>query len=110
MRTPGALTRERRLAHGLTQAQLALRAGTTQAAISRLERDEISPTFETLTRLLGVMGEVPELGSRRAEVDYDAGHMSASLARSPEQRLELAIGWNRLAGRLAREGERARSR
>src|SRR5438270_11865557 len=34
---PGRLIRERRLANGLTQAQIALRAGSTQESISRLE-------------------------------------------------------------------------
>ncbi|MGZ8650005.1 MAG: helix-turn-helix domain-containing protein, partial [Solirubrobacteraceae bacterium] len=56
MPTPGAILRERRRAHGLTQAQLALRAGSTQAAISRLERDSLSPTFDTFARLIAAMG------------------------------------------------------
>ena len=63
---PGRLIRERRLANGLTQKQLAVRAGSTQAAISRLERGEISPTFETFERLLEVMGEEAELSVRRS--------------------------------------------
>jgi uncharacterized protein len=40
-----------RLAAGLTQAELAARAGTTQSAIARLESGAVMPTVETLCRL-----------------------------------------------------------
>jgi transcriptional regulator with XRE-family HTH domain len=106
--TPGDLIRARRRAQGITQAQLALRAGTTQAAISRLERDKVSPTVDTLMSLLAVMGEAPVLASERMEPPYDREHMRAALVRSPDERLELAISWNRLAGNVARAGETSR--
>jgi hypothetical protein len=35
--------------------------------------------------------------------------MRATLERSPEERLRLAISWNRLAGRLSEAGRRARA-
>jgi len=108
MNTPGTLLRARRRAHGVTQAQLALRAGTTQAAISRLERDELSPSFETFGRLLAALGETLDLRVRREPGDLDHGHLADLLARSPAERLELAIGWNRLAGEIALAGRRAR--
>src|SRR5215213_2371072 len=50
--TPGHLLREARRRHGVSQARLAIRAGTTQSAISRIERDQVSPTVETLRGLL----------------------------------------------------------
>jgi len=105
---PGSVLRERRLAHGLSQAQLARRAGTTQAAISRIERGEVSPTFTTVRSLLDALGEVPELGVRRAEGSHDARHLADMAARSPEERLELAMSWNKLAGEVAQAGRRAR--
>jgi transcriptional regulator with XRE-family HTH domain len=105
---PGEIVRERRLAHGLTQQQLAIRAGSTQAAISRLERGELSPTFETVERLLAVMGEEPELVVRRSEHELDRARLLSLRARPPAERLALAIGWNRLAGEFARAGARAR--
>jgi transcriptional regulator with XRE-family HTH domain len=105
---PGRLIRDRRQANGLTQQQLALRAGSTQAAVSRLERGELSPTFETIERLLAVMGEEPELTVRRMEGDYDRGRLMALRSRTPAERLSLAIGWNRLAGQFAQAGARAR--
>lgn len=52
----GEILREAREAAGLTQKQLATRAGTAQSAISRIEMDHISPTVDTLERLAGHCG------------------------------------------------------
>jgi transcriptional regulator with XRE-family HTH domain len=106
---PGQIIRRRRLANGLTQQQLALRAGSTQAAISRLERGEISPTFETFERLLAVMGEEAELSVRRPEADYDRARLRSLRARPADERLALALSWNRLAGQFAAAGRHARA-
>ena len=94
--------------HRLSQKSLAIRAGTDQAAISRIERGEISPTLETAERLLAAMGERLLVGSEPVERQHDPLHVRASLNRSPEERLALAISWNRLAGRLAEAGRQAR--
>jgi transcriptional regulator with XRE-family HTH domain len=104
----GHLIRERRLANGLTQAQLALRAGSTQGAISRLERGELSPTIETIERLLAVMGEQAEFVVRRSRLDYDLKRLRALRSLQPAERLAQAIAWNRLAGQFSIAGERAR--
>jgi transcriptional regulator with XRE-family HTH domain len=108
MSNAGTFIRSRRLAHGLTQAQLALRAGTTQASLSRLERGELSPTMATAERLLGAMGESAELVARRADHGFDVARLRAQRRRSPAERLELALSWNRLAGELAEAGRQAR--
>jgi transcriptional regulator with XRE-family HTH domain len=97
---PGTIIRERRRANGLTQAQLALRAHTTQAAVSRLERRELSPTFETFAALLAAMGETFAVEVRRETGDFDRGHLCDLLARTPAERLELAISWNLMAGQI----------
>jgi transcriptional regulator with XRE-family HTH domain len=107
---PGATLRERRLTNGLTQTQLALRAGSTQAAISRIENGELSPTFDTFARLLAAMGEEAGLVVRRAAADYDSARLASLRGRPPAERLALAISWNRLAGEFARAGSRARRR
>lgn len=104
----GEVLREARKRHSISQRVLALRAGTDQAAISRIERGEISPSIETVERLLAALGEQLSLESMPLERDYDPLHMRATLHRSPEERLRLAISWNRLAGRLSEEGRRAR--
>ena len=92
---------------GLSQRQLALRAGMTQAAVSRIERGKVSPSFLTLRELMLAMGREPELTAKRLTTEWDPLHMKSTLARSPEQRLQLALGWNRLASRLAAAGARA---
>jgi transcriptional regulator with XRE-family HTH domain len=43
--------------HGLTQAQLAARAGTSQPVVSAYERGRRDPTFHTLGRLVAAGGE-----------------------------------------------------
>jgi transcriptional regulator with XRE-family HTH domain len=104
----GELVRSARKRHSVSQQALALRAQTDQAAISRIERGEVSPTFETVERLLAAMGERLSTEGEPLERDYDPLHLRASLRRTPEERLRLAISWNRLAGRLSKEGRRAR--
>lgn len=54
---PGRLIREARIRHGLSQERLAIRAGTTQSAISRIEQERGSPTVRTLAELLRLLGE-----------------------------------------------------
>jgi transcriptional regulator with XRE-family HTH domain len=105
---PGELVGTTRRRLGLSQRQLALRAGTTQAAVSRIERGLVSPTFTTLRELMIAMGEEPVLGGRRLKGRWDEAHMSSTLARAPEERLALALSWNRMAGRLAAAGRGAR--
>lgn len=105
---PGSLVKEARRRHRLSQKSLALRAATDQAAISRIERGEISPTIETIERLLAAMGERLVVGSERVEPQHDPLHVRASLSRSPDERLALAISWNRLARQLTEAGRQAR--
>ena len=53
----GKRIREVRLAHQLTQEELAVRAGVTKGFISLLERDKSSVSLETLSAVLEVLGE-----------------------------------------------------
>lgn len=50
------LVREARKRAGLTQRELAERAGTTQSAIARLENGRTTPSFDTLLRLVRLCG------------------------------------------------------
>jgi transcriptional regulator with XRE-family HTH domain len=107
--SPGTLIRSIRERHGLTQSQLALRAGTSQNAVSRVERDEISSSLDTIQRLLGAMGERLELSVRRIDGDFDQDHLADSMAQTMSERLERSLAWNRFAGQLtgiARTDER----
>ena len=49
---PMALVRTARFAAGITQAQLAARAGTTQPAVAAYESGARRPNLATLSRLL----------------------------------------------------------
>jgi transcriptional regulator with XRE-family HTH domain len=105
----GRLIRRTRERHGISQSTLALRAGTDQAAVSRIERGEVSPSVDTVQRLLAAMGEGLTLEAVRFAPHHDPLHLRAALERTPAERLELAISWNRLAGRLTEAGRSARA-
>lgn len=59
----GIRVRERREALGLSQAQLARAAGTSQPAIARLEAGGTEPTLRTITNLARVLGAVWMIGA-----------------------------------------------
>ena len=54
--TANTLIREARRRAGLAQGELALRAGTSQPAVARLERGAASPNLKTLQRLVEAAG------------------------------------------------------
>src|SRR5665811_2342344 len=56
MQNTGGLLRGARLGQGLTQAALAERAGTSQAAVARYEAGVVSPAVSTLRRLFKACG------------------------------------------------------
>lgn len=108
--TPGQLIHTTRARHGLSQERLARRVGTRQSAISRLEADEVSPSFETLELVMRAMGEQLTIDADPSQRDYDPAHLRATRARPAAERLALGISWNRMAGRLAAAGRQARAR
>ena len=97
---PGSIIEEMRRDLGLSQRSLALRAGTTQAAVSRIERGLTTPTWATVRALMLAMGYEPVLGAQRLRGRWDPAHLAAARERTPAERLQLAISSNRLAGRL----------
>lgn len=62
--TPGELLRRVRIEKGLTQTELARRAGTSQPVVSAYEHDRRDPTFCTLHRLLAAAGAQLHLETR----------------------------------------------
>lgn len=105
----GELIKQARERHGISQESLALRAGTDQAAVSRIEGGKISPNVDTVDRLLEAMGERLRVDVERIPGDHDPVHHRELLSRSLEERLELAISWNRLASQLSEAGRSARA-
>jgi transcriptional regulator with XRE-family HTH domain len=100
-------TRERK---GVSQRSLARRAGTTQAAISRIESGRESPSFERFTALLLVLGERPVLSSLPLEHDVDPGELAYGRRLTHEQRLAESASWNLVATQLEIAGAQARRR
>src|SRR5438876_2906005 len=93
--TPGQLVRDGRRRHGVTQAQLAARARTSQAAISRIERGLVSPTIETLATLLDLMGEELSLGAEPIDYGHDRAMIRQNLEHPPQERIERQAAWSR---------------
>jgi transcriptional regulator with XRE-family HTH domain len=98
------LLREARQRHGISQRRLALRAGTSQDAISRIERGAESPTLERLSHLLMALGERLEIGA--VPLVEHTGEVVASL--TPRERLREAASWNLVATKLEIAGAQAR--
>ena len=97
------LLREARARHGISQRRLALRAGTSQDAISRIERGVESPTLERLAHLLMVLGERLEFDARpMIETRGDVARLSL------RERLREAASWNLVATKLEIAGAQAR--
>lgn len=89
--TPGELLKEARRRHGVSQSGLAIRAGTTQSAISRIERDRISPSVETLRELLYLLGEDLSLGSEARDFGIDRTLNESNLAFTAEHRVRRGM-------------------
>jgi transcriptional regulator with XRE-family HTH domain len=106
----GEVLRTRRLRHGVSQRSLARRAGTTQAAISRIESGAESPSFERFTQLLLVLGERPLLQSQPLELDLDPAELAQGARLTSEQRLAESASWNLVATQLEIAAAAARSR
>lgn len=104
----GEVLRATRETQGLSQRRLALRAGTSQDAISRIERGVEAPTLERFARLMLVMGHGPVLSVESLEGPVPGVELAVAAAMAPAERLREASSWNRVASSLASAGERAR--
>ena len=93
--SPGQLLRKARSRHGLTQAELAARARTSQAAISRIERDVVSPSVATLTSLLDLMNEELILGAREVDWGHDESILEANLRKTADERFRHGVSFSR---------------
>jgi transcriptional regulator with XRE-family HTH domain len=102
----GALVRERRRAHGLSQTELAIRAGTRQATISRIENGHEVPTVDRLDRLLTALGERLELRAVQLDGERPASAQHVDRAKTMTARLEDGFALASFASQLARSARR----
>jgi transcriptional regulator with XRE-family HTH domain len=105
------LVREARKRAGLSQAELAARAGTTQSAIARVESGAVAPSLKRLTELVQAAGY--DIDVRL--VPYDDHDLSMALRNrtlTPKQRLDNMLAFERFAeaGRDAMRAAKAAGR
>ena len=83
------LVRDARERAGLSQRELARRAGTAQSVVSRIERGKVDPSTATLRRLLEVAGfDLTTDLTPLAVVDtHMLDDVNRILGLTPEQRL-----------------------
>jgi transcriptional regulator with XRE-family HTH domain len=106
--TPGELVKERRSQQGLSQRELAYRAGTSQSAIARIEGGDEDVTWTRLRSILSAMGEEPVLDRKRLPSRYDLDDLRRQRAMQPAERLRAGLDLNRFASEVALAGARER--
>ena len=85
--TGADLVREARKRAGLTQRELAERAGTTQSAVARLESGRTSPSFDSVLRLIRLCGFRLDVALDPYD-DSDIAQAEALLRMSVDERVE----------------------
>lgn len=90
---------EARRSAGLTQAELARRAGTSQAMVARYETGVASPTVRTLRRLLRAADRDLELSTVSTKIAASASPLAMTLR---EHRAEISAAAERVGARNVR--------
>jgi len=83
------LIRTTRLAAGVSQAELARRLGTQQAAIARLEGRRTNPRLATLEAAIRALGHRLVLSATPAAAELDHDQLRAHLSLTPAERAAL---------------------
>lgn len=94
MSMPGRMVRYARRRAGMTQRELAAKAGIPQETIARIERGRVDPRVGTLDRLLEAcafgLEAVPRLG-----IGIDRSQFSSALRATPGERLRVGMADDR---------------
>jgi transcriptional regulator with XRE-family HTH domain len=94
----GELVRRARQRSRISQRELARRAGTSQAAISRIERGLEQPTFERLEQILAGLGWRPVLDLEPIAVhDAEPRRLYQAAGIQPNANLQSGINLIRFA-------------
>ena len=114
------LVREARTRAGLSQRELAARAGTTQSVVGRLEAAVGSPRVETVERLLRAAGfrarvELEPITPEDAVVavykaDIDRTLLRETLRKTPEERVRALQALHDLVVEARRAGRALQGR
>ena len=93
------LLREARLRAGLTQKELARRAGTSQPAIARWESGAVQPSLERLRDLIRACGLELTYGLANYDDSYDY-FIDQRLRLDPEGRVRQALAEEQVFERI----------
>jgi transcriptional regulator with XRE-family HTH domain len=97
----GDLLREARRRAGLSQAELARRAGKPLSSIGRWERGEVRPSLETLRELVRACGLELTFHLANADLEHhDLTLIERALTRTPAERVAVAVHAARTVARL----------
>ena len=107
-----ALIENARLQAGLTQRELAARAGTAQSVVARIERNQANPTIETVRRLLDAAGfalrvdivpkAVVDATVEAYKKDVDRTLLRGNLEQTPDQRIRALVSLQRFGKEVQR--------
>jgi transcriptional regulator with XRE-family HTH domain len=98
-----AILRDARRRAGLSQRQLAERAGTSQSVVARIEKSRVEPSLDLLLRLVKTCGL--DLRMHLEPHDFhDEGLISQALAQTPEERLQAVANLSAFAAAARRVG------
>ncbi len=116
----GRLLRKARRAGGLTQTELAVRIGTSQSAIAKLEQGSTNPTLDTLHRCASASGfavrlELVPLAPADAVVerykqDVDRTLLRENRRKSVDERVRTLAEWQENASALQQAVRNARKK
>jgi transcriptional regulator with XRE-family HTH domain len=80
---------------GLSQAALARRSGTSQAAISRIERGLEEPTLRRVEQIAASLGLRPRIEFEPlAEPDAEPRRLAEQARKTAQDRFEEGLSWN----------------
>lgn len=103
----GSVIRSYRERSGVSQRSLARRAGTTQAAVSKIESGLTDPGWDTTSALFLALGYKLEPSPKPLATRADPIHLADFKGRSHTDRMRLALSADRLVGELRKAGRQA---
>ena len=106
MISTASLIRKARTDAGMTQVDLAARAGLTQSAVARLERGDSNPTIATLANVIAATGHRLTLAAQPHRASFDERQLRERLAMTPAQRLANFTASSRNLDAMVRRARR----
>jgi transcriptional regulator with XRE-family HTH domain len=106
MSSAALVIRKARTDAGMSQVQLAARAGLTQSAIARLEGPGANPTIATLANVVAATGHRLTLAAEPLRASFDERQLLERLAMTPAQRLANFTESSRNLSTMARRARR----